>query len=132
MLVYKKLIESAAPTPSLFERALIEIQAHNNLYSITMQFHWRLADAISAVMWFGNIDEMYIISYCPKLSNVTLYGDTAFQGYNLKINVFQNIKLKKFVNDNSYYLCVFVFYVYILEVQVWKQELRWNCDYIKR
>ena len=67
MLVYKKLIESPAPSPSLFERALIEIQAHNNLYSITMQFHWRLADAIFAVMWFGNIDEMYTISYCPKL-----------------------------------------------------------------
>ena len=75
---------------------------------------------------------MYINSYCPKLLNETLYGDTAFQGINLKINVFQNIKFKKFVNDNSYYLCVFVFYVYILEVQVWKQELRWNCDYVKR
>ena len=77
-----------------------------------MQFHWRLADAIFAVMWIGNIDEMYIISYCPKLSNETYYGDTAFQGNNIKIIVFQNIKFKTFVNDDSYYLCVFVFYVF--------------------
>ena len=77
-----------------------------------MQFHWRLADAIFAVMWVGNIDEMYIISYCPKLSNETYYGDTAFQGNNIKIIVFQNIKFKTFVNDDSYYLCVFVFYVF--------------------
>ena len=55
---------------------------------------------------------MYIISYCPKLSNETYYGDTAFQGNNIKIIVFQNIKFKTFVNDDSYYLCVFVFYVF--------------------
>ena len=60
----------------------------------------------------GNIDEMYIISFCPKLSNETYYGDTAFQGNNIKIIVFQNIKFKTFVNDDSYYLCVFVFYVF--------------------
>ena len=77
-----------------------------------MQFHWRLADAIFAVMWIGNIDEMYIISYCLKLSNETYYGDTAFQGNNIKIIVFQNIKFKTFVNDDSYYLCVFVLYVF--------------------
>ena len=75
MLAYKKLIESTRPlpisSPSLFKLALIEIQAHNNLYSITMQFHWRLDDAIFAVMWIGNIEEMYIISYYPKLSNET-------------------------------------------------------------
>ena len=37
--IQKNLYRLPLPSPSLFKRALIEIQAHNNLYSITMQFH---------------------------------------------------------------------------------------------
>ena len=72
-----------------------------------MQFYWRLADANFAVMWIGNIDEMYIISYWPKLSNET-YVDTAFQGNNLKINVFQNIKFIFFQWHQLLFVCVCV------------------------
>ena len=78
-------------------------------------------------MWIGNVYNFIL----PQIIKWNIIWGLCFPRNNLKINVFQNIKFKKFVKDSSYYLCVFVFYVYILEVQVWKQELRWHCDYVK-
>ena len=46
-------------------------------------------------MWIGNIDEMYIFSYCQNYQMKCNMANSDFQ-FNLKINVFQKTEFKNF------------------------------------
>ena len=113
MLVYKKLVESPAPSPSLFWTCV-------NWDTSTQQFIFHYHALLLKISWCkfcSNVNWKYWLNvYNFILHQIIkrniIWGHWFPRRQPLIINVFQNIKFKKFVNDNSYYLCVFVFYVF--------------------